>query len=108
MVAGWSPACLTRWMASRAMAYPSRTRGGVSRAELVKLFVAGAALVPLYLVFADRAAIAGWRYGEALLVMGWFTPADLPPISELNRQRIEQALTTSVDAWFSAPAGHRP
>ena len=42
------------------------------------------------------------------LAVGWFTPADLPPISELNRQRIEQALTTSVDAWFSAPAGHRP
>ncbi|MGE0786562.1 MAG: ABC transporter permease [Sandaracinaceae bacterium] len=31
------------------------------------------ALVPLYLVFAERPVIAGWHYGEALLVIGWFT-----------------------------------
>jgi 8-oxo-dGTP pyrophosphatase MutT (NUDIX family) len=41
------------------------------------------------------------------LAVGWFAPADLPPVNELNRRRIEWAMTPGVDAWFSPPAGHR-
>lgn len=40
---------------------------------VMSLFWAVVALVPLYLVFDERPVIAGWRYGEALLVIGWFT-----------------------------------
>lgn len=43
---------------------------------LMSFFWAVTALVPLYLVFAERPVIAGWRYGEALLVVGWFTLLD--------------------------------
>ena len=42
------------------------------------------------------------------LAVGWFDPEDLPPINDLNRRRLERALTASVDAWFSAPAVHHP
>ncbi|MBB4766101.1 NUDIX domain-containing protein [Amorphoplanes digitatis] len=40
------------------------------------------------------------------LAVGWFGLADLPPISELARQRIEWALLPGPGAWFSAPAVH--
>ena len=42
------------------------------------------------------------------LAVGWFALADLPPVNELNRQRLDCALAVGADAWFSAPAGHRP
>lgn len=38
------------------------------------------------------------------LAVGWFTLADLPPISEPARQRIEWALLPGAEAWFSVPA----
>jgi ABC-2 type transport system permease protein len=31
------------------------------------------ALVPLFVVFRARPSVAGWSFGEALLVTGWFT-----------------------------------
>lgn len=43
---------------------------------LMTLFWTLTALVPLYLVFQERPIIAGWRFGEALLVVGWFTLLD--------------------------------
>jgi 8-oxo-dGTP pyrophosphatase MutT (NUDIX family) len=42
------------------------------------------------------------------LAVGWFPLDDLPPINEMNRQRIEWALAPSTEAWFSVPAAHRP
>ncbi|MEU8235213.1 NUDIX domain-containing protein [Actinoplanes sp. NPDC048967] len=42
------------------------------------------------------------------LAVGWFELGDLPPINDLNRRRIEYALTPGADAWFSAPAVHQP
>jgi 8-oxo-dGTP pyrophosphatase MutT (NUDIX family) len=38
------------------------------------------------------------------LAVGWFSLADLPPIPEPARQRIEWALLPGADTWFSAPA----
>lgn len=38
------------------------------------------------------------------LAVGWFALADLPPVSELNRRRIECALAASAAAWFGAPS----
>jgi 8-oxo-dGTP pyrophosphatase MutT (NUDIX family) len=37
------------------------------------------------------------------LAVGWFALADLPPINELNRRRIECALAPGADTWFSPP-----
>ena len=45
------------------------------------------ALVPLMVVYRDRAHVAGWTYGEALLVVGWFT---------LLQGVIESAINPSV------------
>jgi 8-oxo-dGTP pyrophosphatase MutT (NUDIX family) len=42
------------------------------------------------------------------LAVGWYALEDLPPLSDLNRHRIEWALASSGGAWFSVPAEHRP
>lgn len=38
----------------------------------LELLWAATALVPLFIVFGTRATVAGWSFGEALLVTGWF------------------------------------
>jgi len=50
------------------------------------------ALVPLYLVFQERPVIAGWRYGEALVVVGWFTLLD-----GVLKGAINPSLTTVIE-----------
>ncbi|MEV6598313.1 NUDIX domain-containing protein [Actinoplanes sp. NPDC051346] len=37
------------------------------------------------------------------LEVGWFAPADLPPIAELTRLRIECATAPEEAAWFRSP-----
>ena len=39
----------------------------------VEIFWMATAIIPLVVVFDARPVIAGWTFGEALLVMGWFT-----------------------------------
>jgi ABC-2 type transport system permease protein len=39
----------------------------------VEVFWMATAVVPLVVVFRGRKDIAGWSFGEALVVMGWFT-----------------------------------
>ncbi|MEO7093154.1 MAG: ABC-2 family transporter protein [Polyangiales bacterium] len=38
----------------------------------IELFYAASAVVPLLVVFDARASVAGWTFGESLLVIGWF------------------------------------
>jgi viologen exporter family transport system permease protein len=40
---------------------------------VLEILWAATALVPLFIVFGARQSVAGWSFGEALLVMGWFT-----------------------------------
>jgi ABC-2 type transport system permease protein len=40
---------------------------------MISLFYTITALVPLFVIFDERQAVAGWSFGEALLVVGWFT-----------------------------------
>ena len=40
---------------------------------MLEILWAATALVPLVIVFRARQAVAGWSFGEALLVTGWFT-----------------------------------
>jgi ABC-2 type transport system permease protein len=40
---------------------------------LLEILWASTALVPLVIVFRMRESVAGWSFGEALLVTGWFT-----------------------------------
>lgn len=66
-----------------------------------------AAIVPLYLVFEERATIAGWSYGEALLVMGWFTLLDGLLKGAINPSLvtvIEQIRTGTLDFVLLKPA----
>ncbi|HEY3176287.1 MAG TPA: ABC-2 family transporter protein [Candidatus Polarisedimenticolia bacterium] len=39
---------------------------------LLEILWAMTALIPLFVVFRTRESIAGWSFGEALLVTGWF------------------------------------
>jgi len=39
---------------------------------LLEILWAMTALVPLFVVFRTRESVAGWSFGEALLVTGWF------------------------------------
>ncbi len=38
----------------------------------ISLFWMATALLPLFVVFQGRQSVAGWSFGEALLVTGWF------------------------------------
>jgi ABC-2 type transport system permease protein len=40
---------------------------------LISLFWTSTALAPLFVVYRGDQAIPGWSFGEALLVIGWFT-----------------------------------
>jgi ABC-2 type transport system permease protein len=48
-------------------------RGDFLLEGLISLFWTFTALAPLFVVYRERSDIAGWSFGEALLVVGWFT-----------------------------------
>lgn len=50
------------------------------------------ALVPLFIVFGERSSVAGWTFGEALLVIGWFTL-----LQGILEGAINPSLTSVVD-----------
>jgi 8-oxo-dGTP diphosphatase len=41
--------------------------------------------------------------GDESLAVGWFALDDLPPLSELTRNRIAWALPPDAPAWFAEP-----
>jgi ABC-2 type transport system permease protein len=59
---------------------------------VISLFFTVTALVPLFVVFADRPTVAGWSFGEALVVTGWFTL-----LQGVLEGAINPSLTTVVD-----------
>lgn len=59
---------------------------------LMSVFWTLISLVPLYLVFQHRPVIAGWSYGEALIVVGWFTLLD-----GVLKGAINPSLTTVIE-----------
>ena len=78
---------------------------------LMSLFWTTVSLVPLYLVFRERPIIAGWTYGEALVVVGWFTVLDavlkgaINPsltivIEHIRRGTLDFVLLKPADAQF--------
>ena len=48
-------------------------RGDFVIEGIISLFWTATALAPLFVVYRERESIAGWSFGEALLVIGWFT-----------------------------------
>jgi ABC-2 type transport system permease protein len=59
---------------------------------LMSIFWTLTALIPLYLVFQERPVIAGWTYGEALVVVAWFTLLD-----GVLKGAINPSLTTVIE-----------
>lgn len=69
------------------------------------------AILPLYLVFKDRPMIAGWQYGEALCVVGFFTilqailegavnPSLVTVIDHIRQGTLDFVLIKPADAQF--------
>jgi len=69
------------------------------------------ALVPLLVVYRDRATVAGWSFPEALLVIGWFTllqgvlegainPSVTQVVEHVRKGTLDFLLLKPADAQF--------
>jgi ABC-2 type transport system permease protein len=77
----------------------------------IEVFWTATALVPLFVVFQQRDAIAGWTFGEALLVTGWFTllqgllegainPSLTSVVEHIRKGTLDFVLLKPADAQF--------
>jgi ABC-2 type transport system permease protein len=77
----------------------------------VGAFWMATAVVPLYVVFQARTNIAGWSFGEALLVLGWFTfldgvlegaisPSLVSVVDHIRKGTLDFVLVKPADAQF--------
>jgi ABC-2 type transport system permease protein len=77
----------------------------------IEVFWMATALVPLMVVFRTRATIAGWSFGEALLVTGWFTllqavlegainPSLTSVVEHIRKGTLDFVLLKPADAQF--------
>jgi len=78
---------------------------------LLEIFWAVTALIPLFVIFGERHAVAGWSFGEALLVTGWFTllqailegainPSLASVVDHIRRGTLDFVLLKPADAQF--------
>ncbi len=69
------------------------------------------AVVPLYVVFHVRPRVAGWSFGEALMVLGWFTflsgvlegainPSLVSVVEHIRKGTLDFVLVKPADAQF--------
>lgn len=77
----------------------------------ITMFWTGAAILPLVIVFRARTAIAGWTFGEALMVTGWFTflegvlegavnPSLADVVDHIRKGTLDFVLLKPADAQF--------
>jgi ABC-2 type transport system permease protein len=77
----------------------------------VEVFWMATALVPLYVVFHVRPVVAGMTFGEALIVMGWFTflqgvlegainPSLATVVEHIRKGTLDFVLLKPADAQF--------
>jgi ABC-2 type transport system permease protein len=82
----------------------------------VEVFWMATAIVPLYVVFRLRENIAGWTFGEALMVMGWFTflegvlegvinPSLMSVVEHIRKGTLDFVLVKPADAQFLVSTG---
>ena len=77
----------------------------------VEVFWMATVIAPLYVVFRLRADVAGWTFGEALIVMGWFTflqgilegainPSLANVVEHIRKGTLDFVLVKPADAQF--------
>jgi ABC-2 type transport system permease protein len=77
----------------------------------VEIFWMATAIVPLVVVYRLRPNIAGWTFGEALMVMGWFTflqgilegainPSLVTVVDHIRKGTLDLLLIKPADAQF--------
>ncbi|WNZ60724.1 ABC-2 family transporter protein [Myxococcus sp. MxC21-1] len=78
---------------------------------LTSLFWTFTALAPLFVVYGERSNIEGWSFGEALLVVGWFTllqgilegainPSLTGVVEHIRKGTLDFVLLKPADAQF--------
>ncbi len=84
---------------------------------VVGLFWTAAGIVPLVVVFQARPTVAGWRFGESLVVMGWFTflegilegainPSLASVVDHVRKGTLDFVLLKPADAQFLVSTAH--
>jgi ABC-2 type transport system permease protein len=77
----------------------------------VEIFWMATALVPLYVVYRLRPTVAGWTFGDSLMVMGWFTflqgvlegainPSLVAVVEHIRKGTLDFVLIKPADAQF--------
>jgi ABC-2 type transport system permease protein len=77
----------------------------------VEVFWMATAIVPLLVVYRMRASVAGWSFGESLMVMGWFTflegvlegainPSLVTVVEHIRKGTLDFVLLKPADAQF--------
>jgi len=77
----------------------------------ISIFWTVTALVPIFVVYADRPTVAGWSFGAALLVVGWFTalqgvlegainPSLATVVEQIRQGTLDFTLLKPADAQF--------
>jgi len=86
----------------------------------IEVFWMATALIPLVVVFHLRPVIAGWSFGEALMVLGWFTflqgvqesainPSLITVVEHIRKGTFDFVLIKPADAQFLvSTAAFRP
>jgi ABC-2 type transport system permease protein len=77
----------------------------------VEIFWMATAIIPLFVVYGIRPSIRGWTFGEALMVMGWFTflqgvlegainPSLVTVVDHIRKGTLDLLLIKPADAQF--------
>lgn len=77
----------------------------------IEVFWMATAIVPLYVVYRLRPSVAGWTFGDSLMVMGWFTflqgvlegainPSLVAVVEHIRKGTLDFVLLKPADAQF--------
>ncbi len=102
---------LLREQLRRSLLLALQYRADFALEGLTSLFFTATALVPLFVVYGDRASIAGWQFGEALIVTGFFTllggvlegainPSLATVVEHIRKGTLDLVLLKPADAQF--------
>ncbi|WP_158218903.1 ABC transporter permease [Roseateles aquatilis] len=106
----------------RAMAILAFKRAGQYRSDFFlegasTLLVVAVQLIPVAVLYGEREQVAGWRYGEMLVLLGWFlmmrcvldgviAPSLAQTIGGIRTGHFDYVLMKPVDAMFLCSLGH--